>query len=94
MYSQKLNSSGSFCPSKEKQFLLLLKLFCSRFVCNGEKNFTIVRIKTNRPIEVGEEVTVSYADDYFQIESASARIAMIGQSLNMLVWKSHLIKDH
>ena len=42
-------------------------MFCSRFVCNGEKNFTIVRIKTNRPLEVGEEVTFSHADDYFQI---------------------------
>ena len=26
-----------------------------------------MRIKTNRPLEVGEEVTVSYADYYFQI---------------------------
>ena len=45
----------------------LKKLFCYRFVCNGEKNFTIVRIETIRPLEIGEEVTVSYADDYFDI---------------------------
>ena len=35
------------------------------YICRGERNATIIFIKTKRALVRGEELTVSYSDDYF-----------------------------
>ena len=37
----------------------------SEYICRGERNSTIIYIKTKKALVRGEELTVSYSDDYF-----------------------------
>ena len=37
-----------------------------QYICRGERNSTIIFIKTKRALVRGEELTVSYSDDYFE----------------------------
>ena len=36
-----------------------------QYICRGERKSTIINIKTKRALVRGEELTVSYSDDYF-----------------------------
>ena len=52
---------------------LLWIFLCSRFVCSGEKNATIVRIETIRNLQAGEEITVCYSENYFDDNNKNCR---------------------
>ena len=52
---------------------LLWIFLCSRLVCSGEKNATIVRIETIRNLQAGEEITVCYSENYFYDNNKNCR---------------------
>ena len=50
-----------------------MNFLCSRFVCSGEKNATIVGIETIRNLQAGEEITVCYSEIYFDDNNKNCR---------------------
>ena len=48
--------------SDDNPYQFIVIFLCSRFVCSGEKNATIVRIETVRNLQAGEENSLLFGE--------------------------------